>query len=160
MNDKEARHRVIAEYLASPLSRLMSASERDNLTAAKAAVNEGASVTEHEPFYGRTALHAAADGGSKKVAEYLIASGAELNVLDKDMMTPLMSACAKGKENGSGVALLLLEKGANACYMREADGMDAMKFALWGRCTDEVIKQLQILGARQPGADFRIVNLD
>lgn len=160
MNDKEERLKVITEYQASPLSRLISAAERGNLKTAKAAVEEGASVTDHDPFYGRSALHAAANGGSKNVAEYLIASGAELNVLDNNMMTPLMSACSKGKKSGSGVALLLLEKGADARYVRKDDGMDAMKFALWGQCTEEVIKQLQNLGAKQPGPDFRIIHFD
>lgn len=160
MTDKEQRLRLIAEYLASPLGRLISASERGDVAAAKAAVDEGASVTEHDPFYGRTALHAAADGGSKNVAEYLVAYGAPLDVLDKNMMTPLMSACSKGKKSGSEVALLLLEKGADARYVRDDDGMDAMKFALWGRCTKEVIKKLQALGAAQPAFGFRIVHLD
>jgi hypothetical protein len=40
------------------------------------------------------------------------------------------------------------------------DGMDAIKFALWGRCTREVIKKLQAFGATQPAPDFRIVHLD
>jgi len=160
MNDKKERRKVIAKYQANPLSRLISASERGNLKAAKAAVEEGASVTGHDAFEGRTALHAAADGGSKKVAEYLIEAGAELNILDKNMMTPLMNACSKGKKSGSGVALLLLEKGADACYVRKDDGMDAMKFALWGQCTEEVIRQLQNRGVKPPGPDCRIVHID
>lgn len=88
MTDKEQRLRLIAECRASPLGRLISSSERGDVAAAKAAIDEGASVTEHDPFYGRTALHAAADDESATVEEYLVASGAPLDVLDKNMMTP------------------------------------------------------------------------
>ena len=160
MTDGDARLKVIAEYLASPLSRLLSASERGNLAAVKAAIDEGVSIADRDPLYGSTALHLASDGGSKKVAEYLIASGAALDALDNNMMTPLMCACSTGKKKGSEVALLLMSKGADACYVRVEDGMDAIKFALWGRCTNEVISRLLELGAAQPASNFRVVHLD
>lgn len=160
MSDREERRRVTAEYMKRPHSRLMSASERGSVKAAKEAVDEGALINEHEPSYGDTALHAAAGGVSIKVSEYLVESGAALDALNNDMMTPLMCACSTGKKNGSKVALFLLEKGANACYVRQDDGMDAMKFALWGRCTDEVIKKLEALGAARPNPDFKIIHID
>jgi ankyrin repeat protein len=119
MTDRDERLRIIAQYRASALGRLISASERGDIPAVKEALDQGASVTERDPFYGRIALHAAANGGSRTVAEHLIASGALLDVLDANMMTPLMCACSTGKKKGSEVPLLLLEKGADARYVRK-----------------------------------------
>lgn len=125
----------------------------------KAAIHEGASLTEPDPSYGRTALHAAANQGSKKAVEFLIALGAPLNVLDGNMMTPLMCACSTGKKKGSEVALLLLGSGADPRHVRQEDGMNAYKFALWGRCSDEVFEKLQAVGEQPPEPGFRIIHL-
>lgn len=160
MTNKDEMRKAMDDYLASPLRRLLSAAEKGDIKAMKVALDEGASVVAHDPAYGRTALHAAANGGSKNAVEHLIASGAPLDALDGNMMTPLMCACSTGKKKGSEVALLLLERGADPCYVRKDDGMDAIKFALWGKCSNEVIKRLQAVGASPPGPGFTIVHLD
>jgi ankyrin repeat protein len=159
MNRDELR-KVIEEFDSRPISRLIAAAERGDVKAIRAALDEGASVAEHEPLYGRTALHAAAGNGATKAVERLIAEGAPLDALDGNKMTPLMCACSSGKREGSEVALLLLESGADPLYTRDADGMDAIKFAMWGRCSDHVLQKLRESGAIPPGPEFKVVHLN
>ena len=109
--------------------------------------------------FGRTALTAASSAGSKKTVEFLLKNGADLNKACNIEMTPLMHACHKGKKKGSEVALLLLKHGADAKYIRESDGMSAIKFAYWGQCTPEVFEQLIGAGATPPESDFRNIRL-
>lgn len=160
MEITEEKRKAMAEYLAGPLNRFMSAAGKGDIKTMKSSLSEVASVDEKEPWYGRTALHCAADSGSIKAIEFLVTAGASLNSLDGNEMTPLMCACSTGKTKGSKAALLLLDHGADALYVRQSDGMNAMKFALWGRCSAELIEQLRALGACNPEPSFPIVHLD
>lgn len=160
MEITEEKRKAMADFLAGPLNRFITAAGKGDIKMMKSALSEVASVDEQEPWYGRTALHCAADSGSIKAVEFLITAGASLNLLDENRMTPLMCACSTGKIKGSKAALLLLYHGADALYVRESDGMNAMKFALWGRCSTEVIEQLRSKGANYPEPDFPIVHLD
>lgn len=155
----EEKRKAMADYLAGPINRLMSAAEKGDIKTMKAALGEVASVDVHEPWYGRTALHCAADSGSIEAIDFLVTAGAALNALDVNEMTPLMCACSTGKMKGSKAALRLLHHGADALYVRENDGMNAIKFALWGRCTRPVLKELLARGATPPEAEFQVVNL-
>jgi ankyrin repeat protein len=97
--------------------------------------------------------------GSSKTVRFLLERGADIDCLDRKDMTPLMCACSKGKKKGSEAALLLIERGALATYTREADGMTALKFALWGQCNNDVLEALRAAGAEIPEAGFPIVLL-
>lgn len=160
MDITEEKRKAMADYLAGPLNRFISAAGKGDIKTMTSALSEVASVDEQEPWYGRTALHCAADSGSTKAIEFLVTAGASLNSLDGNGMTPLMCACSTGKTKGSKAALLLLHHGADALHVREGDGMNAMKFALWGRCSTELIEQLRALGACNPEPGFPIVHLD
>lgn len=59
---------------------------------------------------GRLPLHIAADFGQEEVMMYLIAIGADINVVDNNGFTPLICACY---ESHSACVKLLLEKGAD-----------------------------------------------
>lgn len=59
---------------------------------------------------GRNPLVMAADYGQKDVLEYLISSGANVNVVDSHGMTPLLAAIYEGHAD---CVKLLLEKGAD-----------------------------------------------
>lgn len=139
--------------------QLVSAVENSDLSKTKELLQKGVAVSAHEPTRRRTALHAAADNGSAKFVSFLISAGADLNALDNNAMTPLMCACSKGKKNGSSAALLLIEAGADVGYIRAEDGMSAIKFALWGQCSNTVLEKLLALGAEPPSSDFRVIRL-
>jgi ankyrin repeat protein len=97
-----------------------------------------------------SALHEAARLGLAKPAKILIDSGAGLNVVSKHDLTPLMVACVTGKQKGSQVAGLLIETGADVRYIRTADKMTALMFAV-KRCNPEIVQQLLDKGARLNG---------
>lgn len=99
---------------------------------------------------GCSALHESARLGMVKSAELLIAGGAKLNLLDKDQMTPLMTACLCGKAKGSHIALLLIAAGANAKIVRASDEMTALKFAS-KRSTPKLLQALIDAGAKVDG---------
>jgi ankyrin repeat protein len=143
--------------MQTPEYKLISAVSNSNMAELKLLLKSGVDVSAHEPIRRDTALHIACDKGSKKFASYLISAGAALNSLDRNAMTPLMCACSTGKKKGSEVALLLLEAGADATYVRESDAMDAIKFGLWGDCSEVVLEKLLSAGAKIPPSDFEII---
>ena len=92
-----------------------------------------------------TPLHTAADLGLTKAAKYLIENGADLNLLNANKITPLMTACGWGKKQDL-VALQLIEADADIHYIRESDYQNALSFALRGS-SEEVINSLIKKGA-------------
>lgn len=97
-----------------------------------------------------TPLHLAATYGLVKPAEILIAAGANLEMLDGMELTPLMSACAFGGPEGSRIAMLLMDAGADVRFVREDDEMTALKFAAKA-CEPRVIQALIDRGADVDG---------
>lgn len=107
------------------------------------------------------ALSKAVDGGYVNIVKVLLQANAPVNEIADTayQMTPLLRACSKGKKKGSSIALLLLDAGADASYVRQSDGMSAIKFALWGQCDQHVLLELQKRGAPLPEKDFKIIRL-
>lgn len=132
---------------------LMLASSAGKLPVVKALVKARAHVAG--------ALYAAADSTRVPIVKYLIEAGANLDEVSDDgnELTPLLTACAAGKSKGSEVALLLLRAGAKADYVRKSDGMSAMKFALWGQCSKELVVELKARGAPTVESGFPVVRL-
>ncbi len=86
----------------------------------------------------------------KKSVKLLIDNGATIDLLDEDSLTPLLRACLCGGKKGSEIAIKLIESGANVNYVRQSDGMTALKFAC-KNCDPEVIKTLLEKGAEIDG---------
>lgn len=107
------------------------------------------------------ALSAAVDGGYENIVKLLLEARAPVNeIIDPDLaMPPLLLACAKGKKKGSSIALLLLNAGADASYVRLDDGMSAVKFALWGQCDSKVFAELDKRGAPPAEEAFPVIRL-
>lgn len=109
----------------------------------------------------RGALYAAAKVASAPVVKVLIEAGAPLDEISDDGndMTPLLAACSTGKKKGTEAALMLLKAGANASYVRKDDDMSALKFALWGQCSQELLEELIARGAPLPEEGFSVIKL-
>ena len=133
---------------ASKEQAFLSAAANSNLKAMKELIADGVNVNAQPR--GCSALHESARLGLLKSAELLIAAGADLNLLDKEETTPLMTACLNGKSKGSKVALMLLQAGADATVVRADDEMTALKFAV-KRSTPEVLQALIDAGAQVDG---------
>lgn len=129
------------------------AASAGKLPVVKALVNAGANLAG--------ALYAAANNTHVPVVKYLIEAGANLDEVSDDgnELTPLLTACANGKSKGSEVALLLLRAGAKADYVRQSDGMSAMKFALWGQCSKDLMAELKARGSPTAEPGFSVVRL-
>lgn len=95
---------------------------------------------------GFTALATSCRLGMTRSAELLIGLGADMDLPSRDDLTPLMLACSKGKSKGSRIAIKLIEAGARVNYVRQSDGMTALKFAA-KNATPEVIQALIDSGA-------------
>ena len=95
---------------------------------------------------GDSALHTAAFSGQLRSVDFLISASANLDQLGRNDLTPLMIACNVGAVKGSGIALKLIEAGANVRYVRKSDEMTALKFAV-NRCSPDVIQALIDHGA-------------
>ncbi|WP_084651921.1 ankyrin repeat domain-containing protein [Ottowia thiooxydans] len=149
--------RLIYAVSGDPASNfLVSAASAGDLSRVRALLTDDLSVDARDSHYQRTALHVAAEEGHRDVVEFLVASGANLNLLDDTGLTPLMTACSGGR---SAVALFLIRSGADVLHLRPGDGMSALKFALWGRCARPVLKELLVRGATPPEDGFKVVHL-
>ncbi|XP_046738026.1 histone-lysine N-methyltransferase EHMT2 isoform X1 [Diprion similis] len=73
----------------------------------------------------RTSLHIAADKGHLSCVHTLVQAGAQLDVMDKNQLTPLMLAAAKGKVD---VVKYLIKIGADVTLKGE-DGMTVLHMA-------------------------------
>lgn len=80
--------------------------------------SRGISVNRHDRHTGRTALHAAAYGGSLKMIRYLLSNGAEINALNNDGDSPLDVAIATGHADA---AQLLRDHGGARTHGSDAD---------------------------------------
>jgi ankyrin repeat protein len=149
----KARREFYGVAAASREWAFVLAAAASNLKAMKSLLADGVNINAQPG--GLSALHEAARLALVRSAELLIAEHADLNLLDKDETTPLMTACLAGKTKGSKIALMLLKAGADATMVRADDEMTALKFAV-KRSTPEVLQALITAGAEvdgPPGTD-------
>jgi ankyrin repeat protein len=146
---------------ASAVDALSIAAANSLFREMKRLLADGVDVNGIAAYCGGTALHTAAGLGLIRSVELLIGAGADLSRTDRMDLTPLMSACSLGKVKGSRVALRLIEAGADVRYVRAADEMTALKFAVH-TCPAEVIQALIDHGAEvdgPPGTDQTVLML-
>jgi ankyrin repeat protein len=136
---------------ASAIEALVIAASNSRLREMKLLLADGVDVNGVASFCGGTALYEAARLGAIRSVEYLVGAGADLNVTNNKFdLTPLMAACSLGKTKGTRVAMRLIELGADVKYVRAADEMTALKFAVQC-CPAEVIQALIDRGAEVDG---------
>jgi ankyrin repeat protein len=139
----------------SPEEGFHVATANERLDEMRALLEQGVDVNARIPTImsgqsSGTALHLAATYGLMRPAELLVSSGAAMDQLDDMDLTPLMCACSCGGTDGSRVAMLLLNAGADATVVRQSDEMTALKFAAKG-CGPEIIQALIDKGAEVDG---------
>ena len=139
----------------SPEEALHIATANERLDELRALIGQGVDVNARIPTImsgqsSGTALHIAASYGLVQPAEILISSGAALNLLDDMDLTPLMCACSCGGQNGSRVATMLINAGADATIIRQSDEVTALNFAS-NECEPAVIQLLIDKGAEPDG---------
>jgi ankyrin repeat protein len=135
---------------ASAVDALSIAAANSLIREMRLLLADGVPVNGITSYSGATALHTAAGYGLIRSVDFLIRAGADLNATDRMDLTPLMSGCSLGKVKGSRVALRLIDAGADVRYVRAADGMTALKFAV-DTCPAEVIQALIDHGADVDG---------
>jgi ankyrin repeat protein len=134
---------------ASAVDALVVAASNSRLHEMKLLLGDGVDVNGVASFCG--GLYEAARHGAISSVEYLVGAGAGLNVTNNKFdLTPLMAACSLGKTKGTRVAMRLIELGADVKYVRAADEMTALKFAVQS-CPAEVIQTLIGRGAEVDG---------
>lgn len=109
-------------------------------------LDEGIDINGKSSITEATALSVAAEYCSIRSVNFLLEKGADIDIPGESDMTPLMYACSRGKVKGSKIALRLIMGGANVSYVRQADDMTALKFAVED-CHPEVITALVKAGA-------------
>lgn len=120
-----------SEYLINEYAKLMvHAAGKENPKGAitlieKIPANTRGSVFDVTDYWGRTALHYAAEHGYEDLAKLLIEKGANVNAVDAKGDTPLHLAALRGK---SDVAKLLLDHGADVT-IKSKDGHTALSLA-------------------------------
>jgi len=142
----EAFHGIRAESAVDALG----IAATGNIKVLKLLLEDGVGINERAKYSGRNPLQSAALAGQTKCLEYLIAAGADLNATDSDDMTALMNACHLGKAKGASAAMMLIEAGADVSYVRQSDGMTALKFAA-NDCPPAVLQRLIEKGAEVDG---------
>lgn len=135
---------------ASAVDALSIAAANSRLREMKLLLADGVDVDGVASYSGGTAMHSAAGGGYIRSLDLLIDAGADPNSTNRHDLTPLMSACSLGLVKGSRAALRLIEAGADVRYVRAADGMTALKFAVHA-CPPDVIQALIDHGADVDG---------
>ncbi|HZS38754.1 MAG TPA: ankyrin repeat domain-containing protein [Polyangia bacterium] len=131
---------------------LIKAAKKGDLTTVKKAVAAGANVNARKTI-GEwpkvSALHMAVAAASVDVVRFLLDSGAEVNLGDEDLSTPLEYACGHivdPKKIEIGIVDLLLERGGRVGPTEDSTGGTPLHHAAeWGRC--DVVERLLAKGA-------------
>ncbi len=133
---------LFAGCIVSGCGARMSRTEAEVLAETRAYLENGGDVDARDEIYGRTRLHHAAWDGYKFVAELLISHGADVNLRDKLMYTPLFGAANVGHTD---VGKTLLENGADVNAADEYGGTALLDAACNGHA--DFVKLLLEYGA-------------
>lgn len=91
-------------------SRLYRAAERGHRSGVEEQLDAGSPVNAANPANGRTALHAAASNGHKKLVAFLLSRGADANAQDNEGNTPLHLAAMMGHEDSTAALVASTDK--------------------------------------------------
>ena len=101
--------------------------QQGDLSKTQNLIAKDPSVLNSKTEDGRTPLHVAVMGGHKKLVEYLIREGANIDALDKEGRTPLLNAIILKKPN---LAHMLIEMGADV-KIKSKEGANAIIYAFF-----------------------------
>ena len=133
---------MMSASLADDIEDLGRAAMHGDMEGIRKLLSKNHDLIKAKDKHGNTALVYAVYHGQKEAAQFLILSGADINVKDDDGWTPLIFAAAKGQKE---VAQLLIEKGAKV-NARDKLGATALIWASKGG-NREVVELLLSKGA-------------
>lgn len=91
---------------------------------------------------GQTPLWLAVAHGRVDVARTLIKHGADVNIPDSSLVTPLIKACSMNTSSGCILAELLLDSGAHV-NLASKDGMTALHWSVRNKLPDLIDRLLK-----------------
>ncbi|XP_058053653.1 ankyrin repeat domain-containing protein 54-like [Anopheles bellator] len=136
-----------APYVASRRSgclekRFLEAVAHNNSEMVKEMIERGMSPNTHESYYMRSALHISCSRGFRDTIKILLQNGADPNIRDMNLNTPLhLASCTDGID----VVQMLLDYGTNV-LLRDSNGLLALDIAIGKlRLSERIISKMQKL---------------
>jgi ankyrin repeat protein len=106
---------------------LVVAAEHGQLGVTRLLVQRGANINVIVQYYGRTALHYAAEEAHEEVVAFLLEKGAQTSNSEGDNVTPLMLACRNG--HVGVVQMIVTHTGPHGLEDRDICGKTALRYA-------------------------------
>ena len=124
---------------------LLGACEKGKEKVIKLLLSHGASVTETCLLTGKSPLTVAVDSGvATPIVDMLLKSGVDVNHVDNDGNTALLSAC---KKSSNKTAFLMIQHGADVNRLSKRTGDSALTLAVENRASLELVQELLKNGA-------------
>uniref|UniRef100_A0A182WIY5 HIT domain-containing protein n=1 Tax=Anopheles minimus TaxID=112268 RepID=A0A182WIY5_9DIPT len=124
------------------VSRLLEAVSHNNTDKVKEMIQQGMSPNTSECYFNRSVLHVACSRGYRDIVQFLLERGADPNIRDKNLNTPLhLAASTESVE----VIQLLLQYGTNV-LLRDSSGLLALDFSIGKlRLSERIITKMHLL---------------
>lgn len=123
---------------SDPGVRLFDAAESGDLAAVRALVSQGAPINQQSPVkFGWTPLIGAVFHNNTNVVQFLVESGADVNVSDWNGETALMYALSRG-DDALFVVQYLIDHGADI-DAKDGAGVSAFEYARSSSCRPRIV---------------------
>uniref|UniRef100_A0A182M9N1 Uncharacterized protein n=1 Tax=Anopheles culicifacies TaxID=139723 RepID=A0A182M9N1_9DIPT len=123
-------------------SRFLEAVSHNNTEKVKEMIQQGMSPNTFECYFNRSVLHVACSRGYRDIVRILLEKGANPNIRDKNLNTPLHLAASTDSVE---VVQLLLDYGTNV-LLRDSNGLLALDFSIGKlRLSERTISKMHML---------------
>ncbi|XP_050073117.1 ankyrin repeat domain-containing protein 54-like [Anopheles maculipalpis] len=123
-------------------SRFLGAVSHNDTERVREMIQQGMSPNTFDSYFNRSALHIACSRGFRDIVRILLENGANPNIRDKNLNTPLHLASSTESVE---VVQLLLDYGTNV-LLRDSNGLLALDFSIGKlRLSERIISKMQKL---------------